>query len=258
MSPYAYCADNPINAIDFLGMDTCKVNKDGTVSPLSQMNAVTCTAPALYKNSITYLFFGELAYGNRQYLNEHKNPYIYTYQENQRNADAELQIGLSLAGGIGSGLRMASLSYSVLTKLDYAIIAGKALADAVGQFGGNLLKGQYAAEALGNINLLSVTLSGLSVNPLSASALSNELNIRLNGISLETNSDNYLWNTAIGTTLGFAGNGVGNLNQYKGLTIGVQMRTALSTNSVASEAAAIGVTTTPTAISSSINTDLSK
>jgi hypothetical protein len=249
MSPYAYCMDNPINAIDFLGMDTCKVNKDGTVSPLSQMNEVTCTAPATYKSSWTYSFFGELAFGNRGYLSERKNSFIWTNKEINEGVKAELQAGLMLAGGVGTSVRIGMLAYRGIKGLDIAVMAGKALGDAIGQFGGNMLKGQAATQALANINLVSVGLSGLGVDPISSSALSNGITININQVNFGTNSDNYLTNTAIGSLFGSFGNSVNNLSQYKGLTIGVQMR-------ISSTVTTIGVNSIPTMVSNGISNSL--
>jgi hypothetical protein len=128
----------------------------------------------------------------------------------------------------------------------------------IGQFGGNMLKGQAASQALANINLVSVGLSGLGVDPLSASALSSGLIINPNQINVVTNSENYFANAAIGTLFGTIGNGVNNLSQYKGLTIGVQMRTSLSINPSAGTAAAIGANSVPTAFSSGGSTALTK
>jgi hypothetical protein len=137
-------------------------------------------------------------------------------------------------------------------------MAGKALGDAIGQFGGNMLKGQAATQALANINLLSVGLSGLEVNPFSANALSGGIIMNGYGISLQTNPNNYFANAAIGTLFGSLGNGVNNLNQYKELTMGIQMRTALSTNPSIGTATTIGVNSVPTAVSSEISNGLTQ
>jgi hypothetical protein len=217
------------------------------------------TAPALYKESITYQIFGELAFGNRGYLSEHKNPYIWTNKETTRYVNAELQVAqaaLMGVGTVGAAVKIASIGWKSLKALDIGIMAGKALGDAIGQFGGDMLKGQAASQALANINLVSPILSGLGVDPLSSSALSSGINFKINGLSIEKNSENYFANAAIGTLFGTIGNGVNNLSQYKGLTIGVQMRTALPINPTAGTATAIGVNSVPTAVSSGISNSL--
>jgi RHS repeat-associated protein len=259
MSPYVYCKNSPILQIDPLGMESGKATYDPNSDTYNaSLNEVTVTAPALYKESITYQVFGELAYGNLRYTSEHLNPYIFTNRGINKGLSAELQVGLIFAGGVGTAVRIGTIGYRTLKGLDLAIMAGKALGDAIGQFGGNLLKGQAATQALANINLVSVGLSGLGVNPLSASALSNEFNIRASGFSLENNSENYLWNTAWGTVFGLGANGVNNLNQYKSLTIGVQMRTALSTSPSIGGAAANVMIAAPSSASTLGGTLISK
>jgi len=260
MSPYVYCKNSPILQIDPLGMESGKATYDPNSDTYNaSLNEVTVTAPALYKESITYQVFGELAYGNRSYLSEHKNPYVWTNREINQGVKAEMQVAqaaLMGVGTVGAAVKIASIGWKSLKALDIGIMAGKALGDAIGQFGGNLLKGQATTQALANINLVSVGLSGLGVDPLSASALSSGIYFKVNGLSLEKNSDNYFANAAIGTLFGTMGNGVNNLNQYKGLTIGVQMRTALSTNPSLGTATAIGVNSAPTAASSVISNSL--
>jgi hypothetical protein len=83
--------------------------------------------------------------------------------------------------------------------------------NAIGQFGGNMLKGQAASQALANINMVSPLLSGLGVDPLSANALSNGIKISANEFSIATDpSELYFTNTAIGTAFGAFGDKVSN------------------------------------------------
>ena len=131
--------------------------------------------------------------------------------------------------------------------------------DAIGQFGENLIKEQTASQALANINLLSVGLSALGVDPFSTSALSNIIEVAGNGFSIfKKNSGDYLLNTALGTAFGRTGEYVTGLSSYKSLTVGVQMRTALSTTSPLSESAAVGVNVAPGSVRTIISTWLSK
>jgi hypothetical protein len=161
-------------------------------------------------------------------------------------------------GTVGAAVKIASIGWKSLKALDIGIMAGKALGDAIGQFGGNRLKGQATTLALANINLVSVGLSGLGVDPLSVSMLSSGLILTPNGMKIEDNSINYLSNTALGVAFGSAGESVAGLSSFKSLTIGIQMRTALSINPSAGTAAAIGANSVPTAFSSGGSTALTK
>jgi RHS repeat-associated protein len=264
VSPYAYVGNDPINTIDPLGMDSCRYdpNVDAYQSVTNgTINEVTCTASATYKNTLVYWMFGELAFGNSRYTSEHLNRFIWTNKETTRYVNAEMQVAQALSmgvGGVGAVAKIASIGWKSLKTLDIGIMAGKALGDAIGQFGGKMIQGQSAAEALKKINILSVGLSGLGVDPLSASALSSGINISLSEMNVAMDSNNYIWNTALGTVLGVAGNGVGNLNRYKSLTIGVQMRTALSTSPSVGESAANAMIAAPGVASTLFSTAGSK
>jgi RHS repeat-associated protein len=234
MSPYAYVGNNPTNAIDPLGMDSTIYNpKDNTYTSTTHgtMKEVEVTAPALYKNTFMYLFFGELAFGNRRYLDNRINPYIYTPQELNRGADMEMQVGLTVLGGAGA---IEGLATGVGTsKIGW--MAFKALADAIGQFGGAYIEKRNAKEALNDVNLLRCALTGIGVNPFNTALLSGAFSYNPNTGFQSTFSGNksdseYLTNIAIGLSFGYGEHYLMNETPFRAFTVGIYMRTAGSIN----------------------------
>ncbi len=232
-SPYAYVGDNPTNAIDPLGMDSAMYNpKDNTYTSTTHgtMKEVEVTAPALYKNTFMFLFFGELAFGNRRYLDNRINPYIYTPQELNRGADMEMQVGLTALGGVGA---IEGFATGICTsKIGW--MAFKAIADAIGQFGGAYIATENLNQSIANINILQSTLTGLGVNPFNNALLSGSFKLTINGFqSILTNGTSnfdYLKNVAIGLSFGYGEHYLMNETSFRAFTIGIYMRTAGSIN----------------------------
>ncbi|MBB3187870.1 RHS repeat-associated core domain-containing protein [Microbacter margulisiae] len=234
MSPYAYVGDNLINAIDPLGMDSCTYNsKDNTYTSTTRgtMQEVEVTAPALYKQTLMYFVFGELAFGNRRYLDNRINPHIYTPQELNRGANMEMRAGLTILGGAGTIEGFAT--EFATSKIGW--MAFKAIADAFGQFGGAYIAKRNAKEALNDVNLLGSVLTGLGVNPFNTALLSGALSYNPNtGFQSTFTGDKsnsaYFTNLAIGLSFGYGTEFMTNTAAFKTFTIGIYMRTAGSIN----------------------------
>jgi hypothetical protein len=114
-------------------------------------------------------------------------------------------------------------------------MAFKAIADAIGQFGGAYIEKRNAKEALNDVNLLRCALTGIGVNPFNTALLSGAFSYNPNTGFQSTFSGNksdseYLTNVAIGLSFGYGEHYLMNTTSFKSFTIGVYMRTAGSIN----------------------------
>jgi hypothetical protein len=114
-------------------------------------------------------------------------------------------------------------------------MAFKAIADAIGQFGGAYIAKRNAMEALSDVNLLRCALTGIGVNPFNTALLSGVFSLNPFGQITSTfagdeSNPAYLTNLAIGLSFGYGEHYLMNETPFRAFTVGIYMRTAGSIN----------------------------
>jgi len=242
-SSYAVFNNNPIFFIDPLGLEA-EDEKPG-MAPTMNTLVVEDKRPSgikmmwnRFKNTLTSKTYREYKRQQRNAENEEirnnrveYRSYGWSHEQNMAAANFQLTLATTLIGGGGliSGIRIG------LTQ-GARLFARRAATDALAQFSSNmLLKNGDIGKSVNNINLIESTLAGFGVNPFSTASTSAAFQFSIeqgfqSTLTGEINANQFVTQTFIGTTFGFAGNRVGtylNTTSFRSIVVGSYMRTSI-------------------------------